>query len=198
EDIHTSTAMRLFDLAANQVTSEQRRRAKTTNFGILYGISAFGLAQRLGIDNGDAKDLIDLYFEKYPRINEYIARTIGFANENGFVETLLGRRRYIPDINAKNRNIRNFAERMAVNAPIQGSAADMIKIAMIRIHDEMSRGFAKSRMIMQVHDELVFEAHRDELAELQSMVVDRMRRAMDLRVRIEVEAGTGANWLEAH
>jgi DNA polymerase-1 len=190
--------MRLFDLAANQVTSEQRRRAKTTNFGILYGISAFGLAQRLGIDNGDAKDLIDLYFEKYPRINEYIARTIGFANENGFVETLLGRRRYIPDINAKNRNIRNFAERMAVNAPIQGSAADMIKIAMIRIHDEMSRGFAKSRMIMQVHDELVFEAHRDELAELQSMVVDRMRRAMDLRVRIEVEAGTGANWLEAH
>jgi DNA polymerase-1 len=198
EDIHTSTAMRLFDLATDQVTSEQRRRAKTTNFGILYGISAFGLAQRLGIDNGDAKDLIDLYFEKYPRINEYIARTIGFANENGFVETLLGRRRYIPDINAKNRNIRSFAERTAVNAPIQGSAADMIKIAMIRIHEEMSRGFAKSRMIMQVHDELVFEAHRDELEELRTMVVDRMIRAMDLRVRVEVEAGTGANWLEAH
>ncbi|MFZ1731311.1 MAG: DNA polymerase I [Bacteroidota bacterium] len=198
EDIHTSTAMRLFDLAADQVTSEQRRRAKTTNFGILYGISAFGLAQRLGIDNGDAKDLIDLYFEKYPRINEYMARTIGFANENGFVETLLGRRRYIPDINAKNRNIRSFAERTAVNAPIQGSAADMIKIAMIRIHDEMSRGFAKSRMIMQVHDELVFEAHRDELEDLRAMVVDRMIRAMDLRVRIEVEAGTGDNWLEAH
>ncbi|MBE0645320.1 MAG: DNA polymerase I [Bacteroidetes bacterium] len=198
EDIHTSTAMRLFDLEADQVTSEQRRRAKTTNFGILYGISAFGLAQRLGIDNGDAKDLIDLYFEKYPRINEYIARTIGFAKENGFVETLLGRRRYIPDINAKNRNIRSFAERTAINAPIQGSAADMIKIAMIRIHDDMRRGFAKSRMIMQVHDELVFEAHRDELTELRAMVVERMSRAMDLRVRIEVDAGTGANWLEAH
>ncbi len=198
EDIHTSTAMRLFDLDADEVTGEQRRRAKTTNFGILYGISAFGLAQRLGIDNGDAKDLIDLYFEKYPRINEYIARTIGFAKENGFVETLLGRRRYIPDINAKNRNIRNFAERTAINAPIQGSAADMIKIAMIRIHEDMQRDFAHSRMIMQVHDELVFEAHRDELERLRAMVVSRMTAAMDLRVRIEVDAGTGANWLEAH
>ena len=198
EDIHTSTAMRLFDLAADEVTSEQRRRAKTTNFGILYGISAFGLAQRLGIDNGDAKDLIDLYFEKYPRINEYIAHTVAFAQENGYVETLLGRRRYIPDINAKNRNIRNFAERTAINAPIQGSAADMIKLAMIRIHEELRRGFARSRMIMQVHDELVFEAHRDEVDALRAMVVDRMRTAMDLRVAIEVDAGTGANWLEAH
>jgi DNA polymerase I len=198
EDIHTSTAMRLFDLSADEVTSEQRRRAKTTNFGILYGISAFGLAQRLGIDNGDAKELIDLYFEKYPRINEYIARTIGFAKENGFVETLLGRRRYIPDINAKNRNIRSFAERTAINAPIQGTAADMIKVAMIDIHEEMRRGFAKSRMIMQVHDELVFEAHRDEVDALKDMVVERMRTAMKLRVRIEVDAGTGKNWLEAH
>jgi DNA polymerase-1 len=198
EDIHTSTAMRLFDLSADEVTGDQRRQAKTTNFGILYGISAFGLAQRLGISNGDAKDLIDLYFEKYPRINEYIARTIGFAKENGYVETLLGRRRYIPDINAKNRNIRSFAERTAINAPIQGSAADMIKVAMIRINEEMRRGFAKSRMIMQVHDELVFEAHRDELDALRVMAVERMRTALDLRVRIEVDAGTGNNWLEAH
>ena len=198
EDIHTSTAMRLFDLRAEEVNSEQRRRAKTTNFGILYGISAFGLAQRLGIDNADAKELIDLYFEKYPRINEYITRTIGFAKENGFVETLLGRRRYIPDINAKNRNIRSFAERTAINAPIQGTAADMIKVAMIHIHEEMQRGFAKSRLIMQVHDELVFEAHRDEVEELKDMVVERMRTAMKLRVRIEVDAGTGENWLEAH
>lgn len=198
EDIHTSTAMRLFDLAAEEVTAEQRRRAKTTNFGILYGISAFGLAQRLGIDNADAKELIDLYFEKYPRINEYIARTIGFATENGYVETLFGRRRYIPDINAKNRNVRGFAERTAINAPIQGTAADMIKLAMIRIHEEMRRAFPKSRMIMQVHDELVFEAHREEIDALRAMVVERMRTAMDLRVRIEVDAGIGDNWLEAH
>lgn len=198
EDIHTSTAMRLFDLPADAVTSEQRRRAKTTNFGILYGISAFGLAQRLGIDNNDAKDLIDLYFEKYPRINEYIARTIAFAKEYGYVETLRGRRRYIPEINASNRNVRSFAERTAINAPIQGTAADMIKLAMIRVHEELRRGFPKSRMIMQVHDELVFEAHRDEVEELRSMVIERMRTAMKLRVAIEVDAGVGDNWLEAH
>lgn len=198
EDIHTSTAMRLFDLAAEHVTAEQRRRAKTTNFGILYGISAFGLAQRLGIDNADAKDLIDRYFEKYPRINEYIARTIGFAKENGYVETLFGRRRYIPDINAKNHTVRSFAERTAINAPIQGTAADMIKLAMIRIHEGMQEDFPRSRMIMQVHDELVFEAHREDVDALRTMVVERMRTAMDLRVRIEVDTGVGDNWLEAH
>ncbi|MBR9976734.1 MAG: DNA polymerase I, partial [Bacteroidetes bacterium] len=198
EDIHTSTAMRLFDLEADDVNAEQRRRAKTTNFGILYGISAYGLAQRLGIDNNDAKDLIDLYFEKYPRINEYIARTISFAKEHGYVETMRGRRRYIPEINAKNRNVRSFAERTAINAPIQGSAADMIKIAMIQIHAQLRHDFPKSRMIMQVHDELVFEVHRDELDALREMVIEIMRSAMGVRVRIEVEAGVGNNWLEAH
>ncbi len=198
EDIHSSTAMRLFDIPAEEVTSEQRRRAKTTNFGILYGISAFGLAQRLGIDNNDAKDLIDLYFDRYPRINEYIAGTIAFAKEHGYVQTLLGRRRYIPDINSKNRNVRMFAERTAINAPIQGSAADMIKIAMISIHEELKRRQLGTAMIMQVHDELVFEVPRGEIDEVRELVVEGMRSAMDLKVAIEVDAGTGDSWLEAH
>ncbi|MBN1447738.1 MAG: DNA polymerase I [Bacteroidetes bacterium] len=198
EDIHTSTAMRLFDIPAEEVTSEQRRRAKTTNFGILYGISAFGLAQRLGIDNNDARELIDRYFEKYPKINRYITETIAFAKENGYVETLLGRRRYIPDIRSKNRNVRMFAERTAINAPIQGSAADMIKIAMIRIHEELQRRDLRARMIMQVHDELVFDVPEEEGEELRDMVIERMRTALELRVPIEVDAGTGRTWLEAH
>jgi DNA polymerase-1 len=198
EDIHRSTAMRLFDIDADAVTSEQRRRAKTTNFGILYGISAFGLAQRLGIDNNDAKNLIDRYFEKYPRISEYIERTTVFARENGFVETLCGRRRYIPDINSKNRNIRMFAERTAINAPIQGSAADMIKIAMIRIDAALRERELRSTMIMQVHDELVFEVPETEVEEVRTLVVEQMRSALDLRVPIEVDAGTGRTWLEAH
>ncbi|MCB2205452.1 DNA polymerase I [bacterium] len=198
EDIHSSTAMRLFDVSAGDVTPDQRRMAKTTNFGILYGISAFGLAQRLGIDNNDAKELIDRYFEKYPRINDYIASTIGFAKEHGYVETMRGRRRYIPDINAKNRNVRMFAERTAINAPIQGSAADMIKIAMINIEAEMRRRELMSTMIMQVHDELVFEVPEAEVEEVRTLVVDLMRNALDLRVPIDVEAGTGTTWLEAH
>ncbi len=198
EDIHRSTAMRLFDVPGEDVTPDQRRMAKTTNFGILYGISAFGLAQRLGIDNNDAKDLIDRYFEKYPRINDYITRTIAFAKDHGYVETMLGRRRYIPDINTKNRNVRMFAERTAINAPIQGSAADMIKIAMIRIAAELRRRELKTSMIMQVHDELVFEVPHGEVDEVRTLVIDGMRRALDLRVPIEVEAGTGRTWLEAH
>jgi DNA polymerase-1 len=197
-DIHASTAAKLFGVDAAGVTPDMRRRAKTTNFGILYGISAFGLAQRLGISNADAKDLIDTYFERFPRINEWIARTIAFAKEHGYVETLRGRRRYIPDIASRNRNTRMFAERMAINAPIQGSAADMIKIAMVNIHRALhARGFA-SRMILQVHDELVFEAVRGELEELTSMVSELMRTALDLKVPIEVDAGTGKDWLEAH
>jgi len=198
EDIHSSTAMRLFGVSADEVTSEMRRQAKTTNFGILYGISAFGLAQRLGIPNPDAKDLIDLYFSKYPKINRYIAQTIGFAKTNGYVETIMGRRRYLPDIHNKNRNVRMFAERVAINAPIQGSAADMIKIAMIDIHSEIKKRGLKSRMLLQVHDELVFEAHKDELAELKPLVVELMKSAMNVHIPIEVETGVGVNWLEAH
>jgi DNA polymerase-1 len=198
EDIHSSTAMNLFGVPLSEVTPEMRRRAKTTNFGILYGISAFGLAQRLGISNADAKDLIDVYFEKYPMINGYIAKTLAFAKRHGYVETMLGRRRYLLDINNKNRNVRMFAERMAINAPIQGSAADMIKVAMINIHREMKRRTLVSRMLLQVHDELVFEAHRDEVDELRALVIDLMTHALTTRVPIEVESGIGANWLEAH
>ncbi len=198
EDIHQSTACRLYDVEPKDVTAEMRRYAKTTNFGILYGISAFGLAQRLHISNSEAKNLIDLYFSKYPRINRYIADTLSFAKQHGYVETLMGRRRYIPDINNKNRTVRQFAERTAINAPIQGSAADMIKLAMIRIHREMKQRKMKSKMIMQVHDELVFEVYNAELRDLKSLVVDLMKRAMDISVPIDVDLGVGDNWFEAH
>lgn len=198
EDIHSSTAMKLFDVPAAEVTSEMRRRAKTTNFGILYGISAFGLAQRLGISNADAKDLIDLYFDRYPRINAYIMKTIAFAQSHGYVETLLGRRRYIPDIKSSNRNVRMFAERTAINAPIQGSAADMIKIAMIRIHEALRDRALRTRMILQVHDELVFDTPRDEVDEVRDLVTRHMTTAMNLTVPIAVDCGWGDNWLEAH
>lgn len=198
EDIHSSTAMKLFDVPAAEVTSEMRRRAKTTNFGILYGISAFGLAQRLGISNADAKDLIDLYFDRYPRISAYIMKTIAFAQSHGYVETLLGRRRYIPDIKSSNRNVRMFAERTAINAPIQGSAADMIKIAMIRIHEALRDHALRTRMILQVHDELVFDTPRDEVDEVRDLVTQHMTTAMALTVPIAVDCGWGDNWLEAH
>jgi DNA polymerase-1 len=198
EDIHTSTAMRLFGAEHGDVTPDQRRIAKTTNFGILYGISAFGLAQRLGISNADAKDLIDLYFSRYPKINDYIAGTIASAQSKGYVETLRGRRRYVPDINSKNRNIRMFAERVAINAPIQGSAADMIKIAMIDIHSAIEQRGLRSRMILQVHDELVFDVYRSEINEIREMVLDLMKRAMSVSVPIEVEVGTGESWFDAH
>ncbi len=198
EDIHASTAMRLFGADRDSITSDMRRMAKTTNFGILYGISAFGLAQRLGMSNNDAKDLIDLYFARYPRINEYIATTLEKARETGYVETLRGRRRYIPDITSRNRNIRLFAERTAINAPIQGSAADMIKIAMIDIHRAMRNVGMHSRMLLQVHDELVFEAPRDEVDSLTPMVVDLMKSAMNVQVPIEVAVGVGHSWFEAH
>jgi len=198
EDIHAATAVKLFNVPSGEVTSEMRRVAKTTNFGILYGISAFGLAQRLGIPNADAKDLIDVYFEKYPKINRYLAQPIAFARERGYVETIMGRRRYLPDIRSRNRNLRMFAERMAINAPIQGSAADMIKIAMIDIHRAMRKAGMRSRMIMQVHDELVFEAPLEELDTLRNLVEELMKTAMGLRVPVVVETGTGRNWLEAH
>lgn len=198
EDIHSSTAMKLFDVSADDLTPEMRRRAKTVNFGILYGISAFGLAQRLGISNADAKDLIDRYFDRYPKISEYIANTIGFAKKNGYVQTIRGRRRYIPDIGSSNRNVRMFAERTAINAPIQGSAADMIKIAMIELHREIMKKKFRSSMILQVHDELVFDVVRPELEELTALVIEVMKSAMDLRIPIEVDAGWGDNWLEAH
>jgi DNA polymerase-1 len=199
-DIHTATASKVYHIPLEEVTSDQRRNAKAVNFGIIYGQSAFGLSQNLGIPRKEAAQIIEEYFLQYPRIKEYMSNTIHFAQENGFVETLLGRRRYLRDINSKNFTVRGFAERNAINAPIQGSAADMIKVAMIKIHHAMKSEIVnlKSKMILQVHDELLFDVHKDEVEAMKKLVKHEMENAMILEVPIVVEAGVGENWLEAH
>lgn len=197
-DIHAATAAKVYGLPIEEVTPELRRNAKTVNFGIIYGISAFGLSQRLGIGRSEAAELINQYFETYPRIKAYMTDIVKSAKEKGYVETLLGRRRYIRDIHSANATVRGFAERNAINAPIQGTAADMIKLAMINIHRSMQQKQLKSKMILQVHDELVFDAHRDELDLLKKLVEDGMKNAMPMSVPVLVEMGTGLNWLEAH
>ena len=197
-DIHAATAAKVFHVPLDQVTKEQRSRAKAVNFGIIYGMSAFGLAERMEISRGEASDIIKKYFEEYAGIKEYMNRSIALAKERGYAETILGRRRYLRDINAANATVRNFAERNAINAPIQGSSADMIKIAMIGIQSELERLHLKSKMILQVHDELVFDAHLDELDVLKSLVNDKMVNALPLSVPVIVEINTGENWLEAH
>ena len=197
-DIHTATAANVFGVALEDVTPEMRRQAKMVNFGIIYGISAFGLAQRLGIPRSDAAGLIEQYFIKYSGIKKYMDDTIQSAREKGYVETLLGRRRYLRDINAGNWTIRGFAERNAINAPIQGSAADMIKVAMINIHKQLLAHKMQSKMILQVHDELLFDVYLPEKEEIQKIVIHEMQNALPLRVPVEVSAGFGNNWLEAH
>lgn len=197
-DIHRATASRIYHLPYEEVTDTQRRNAKTANFGTIYGISAFGLSERLGIPRSEAKELIEGYFATYPHIREFIDRSIENARERGYVETYIGRRRYLPDINSRNATVRSFAERNAVNAPLQGSAADIIKKAMIDIHAEMTRLGMKSKMILQVHDELIFNVVPDELTTLSEMVVRLMSGAFSGNVPLEVSAGTGKNWLEAH
>ena len=199
-DIHTATASKVYHVQLEEVTSDQRRNAKAVNFGIIYGQSAFGLSQNLGIPRKEAAQIIEEYFLQYPRIKEYMNNTIHFAQENGFVETLLGRRRYLRDINSKNFTVRGFAERNAINAPIQGSAADMIKVAMIKIHHAMKSEILihKSKMILQVHDELLFDVHKDEVEVMKKLIKHEMENAMQLEVPIVVEAGVGENWLEAH
>ena len=197
-DIHAATAAKVFHVALNEVSKEQRSRAKAVNFGIIYGMSAFGLAQRLEISRTEASDIIKKYFEEYAGIKEYMNRSIALARERGYAETILGRRRYLRDINASNAVMRSFAERNAINAPIQGSSADMIKIAMIGIHQEMQKRKMQSKMILQVHDELVFDARLDELADLKAIVGEKMVTAMPLSVPVIVEMNTGDNWLEAH
>lgn len=197
-DIHAATAAKVFHVPIDQVSKEQRSRAKAVNFGIIYGMSAFGLAERMEISRGEAADIIKKYFEEYAGIKEYMNRSIALAKERGYAETILGRRRYLRDINASNGTVRNFAERNAINAPIQGSSADMIKIAMINIHREMQRLKMQSKMILQVHDELVFDAHLDELETLRGIVNDKMVNALPLSVPVVVEINTGENWLEAH
>jgi len=199
EDIHSRTAREIFDLDPNQeVDREQRRKAKEVNFGIPYGVSAFGLAQRLGIGNNEAKDIIDAYFTRFPGIKKYIDETKAFAHEHGFVKTLSGRRRYIPDIRSSNFNVRSFAERTAINMPIQGTAADLIKIAMIRVAEAFKEKKFKSRMLLQVHDELVFEVHESELTTVPNLVKSLMESAMNLNVPLKVEMGVADNWLDAH
>ena len=197
-DIHAATAAKVFHVPMNEVTKEQRSRAKAVNFGIIYGMSAFGLAERMELSRSEAADIIKKYFEEYAGIKEYMNRSIALARERGYAETILGRRRYLRDINSANSVVRGFAERNAINAPIQGSSADMIKIAMIGIHEEMQRLKMQSKMMLQVHDELVFDAHLDELDALKSIVQDKMVNALPLSVPVVVEMNTGNNWLEAH
>lgn len=198
EDIHAATAARVYGVPLKEVTSEMRRNAKMVNFGIIYGISAFGLAERLNISRGEAKEIIENYFRQYPGIKNYMDSSIAFARKQGYVETMLGRRRYLRDINSANQTVRGFAERNAINAPIQGSAADMIKIAMNNIYQKMESKNLKSKMILQVHDELVFDVYKEELDYLKPLVEYHMSSALPLKVPVEIGMGTGKNWLEAH
>ncbi|MDP6908795.1 MAG: DNA polymerase I, partial [Flavobacteriales bacterium] len=197
-DIHAATAAKVFGVALDEVTREQRGQAKAVNFGIIYGQSAFGLAQNLNISRTEAKEIIDSYFEQYPGIKSYMDQSVQFAKEHGYVETILGRRRYLRDINSGNQTVRGFAERNAINAPIQGSAADMIKVAMINVQDHLEKQRFKSKLLLQVHDELVFDALKSELVELKEMVDEKMGNAIELNVPVVVEMDTGDNWLEAH
>ncbi|GAB3711389.1 hypothetical protein GCM10027592_48900 [Spirosoma flavus] len=197
-DIHTQTASKVFHVGLDEVTSDMRRKAKTINFGIIYGISAFGLSQRLKIPRKEAAEIIEEYFAGFPAVKDYIDQCIEKARGFGYAETILGRRRYLRDINSRNQTDRMFAERNAVNAPIQGSAADMLKIAMIRIHEFMQQERLKSKMILTVHDELVFDAHRDEIDLLRERVDDIMKNAIPMAVHMETGIGTGENWLLAH
>ncbi|MFD2200435.1 DNA polymerase I [Shivajiella indica] len=197
-DIHATTAAKIFQVPLEGVTSDMRRKAKTANFGIIYGISAFGLAQRLNISRTEAKEIIDAYFKEFPAVKAYMDDCIEKARKNEYVETILGRRRYLRDINSRNMTMRGFAERNAINAPIQGSAADLIKVAMINVHHWMKKENLRSRMILQVHDELVFDAHKEEVELLKKEIPKLMANAVKIEVPLVVETGVGENWLEAH
>jgi DNA polymerase-1 len=198
EDIHASTASKVFNVPITEVTREQRSNAKTVNFGIIYGVSAFGLSNQTDLSRGDAKELIDTYYETYPKLKAYMSRQVDFARDNGYVQTVLGRRRYLKDINSRNAMVRSGAERNAVNAPIQGSAADIIKIAMINIYEKLQAGNYKSKMLLQVHDELVFDVYKPELETMKTLIKTEMENAFVMDVPLDVEIDTGLNWLEAH
>ncbi|WP_417443113.1 DNA polymerase I [Joostella sp.] len=197
-DIHTSTAAKVFNVPLEEVTREQRSNAKTVNFGIIYGVSAFGLSNQTTLSRSEAKELIDTYYETYPKLKAYMSKQVHFAQDNGYVETVLGRRRYLKDINSRNQVVRGAAERNAVNAPIQGSAADIIKIAMINIQKKLKDGNFKTKMLLQVHDELVFDAYNEELDTIKTMIKTEMESAYKLNVPLDVEIGLGKDWLEAH
>jgi DNA polymerase-1 len=197
-DVHKATAAKVFHVPLEEVNSDMRRKAKTVNFGIIYGVSAFGLAGQLAISRTEAKEIIDQYFIEFPKVKTYMDTCVHKAQELGYVETVLGRRRYLRDIMSANMNERGFAERNAINAPIQGSAADMIKVAMIQIQNFLEKEKLKSKMILTVHDELVFDAHIPEINYLRDKINDIMCHALDLGVVMETGIGVGANWLEAH
>jgi DNA polymerase-1 len=200
KDIHTATAAKVFGVEEAAVTKEMRYRAKSVNFGIIYGQGAFGLADNLGISRTEAKEIIDNYKKQFPNIQKYMDDSINFAKENGYVQTLMGRKRWLRDINSANFTVRGFAERNAINSPIQGSAADMIKLAMIRIHKAFKQHGFKSKMLLQVHDELVFDAHKEEIDLIKPVILDCMQHAMPLPhdVPTDAEVGIGDNWLQAH
>jgi DNA polymerase-1 len=198
EDIHRSTAAKVFNVGLDEVTKEQRSNAKTVNFGIIYGVSAFGLSNQTSLSRSESAALIDAYYKTYPKLKSYMSEQVDFARHNGYVQTVLGRRRYLKDINSANAIVRGAAERNAVNAPIQGSAADIIKIAMINIHKKLTSEKWKSKMLLQVHDELVFDVHNSEMEKIQPMIKHEMENAIQLAVPLEVELGFGKDWLEAH
>ena len=198
EDIHASTASAVFNVPINQVSKEQRSNAKVVNFGIIYGVSAFGLSNQTKLNRTESKELIEKYFEKYPKLKQYINNQISFARNNGYVETVLGRRRYLKDINSQNSVVRGAAERNAINAPVQGSAADIIKIAMINIQRKLSKGNYKSKMLLQIHDELVFDVFKPELNEMIELTKNEMEKAFEINVPLTVDLNYGLNWLEAH
>jgi DNA polymerase I len=197
-DIHTATAAKVWGVTIEEVTKEMRSKAKTVNFGIIYGISAFGLSERINIPRTEAKEIIESYFSKYPAIQDYMTNTIEGARANGYVETILGRRRYLKDINASNAVVRGYAERNAINAPIQGSSADIIKLAMIKIQEQLLALNLRTKLVLQVHDELVFDCYTPELEQVKALVKNCMSNAVTLSVPLDVETGTGLNWLEAH
>jgi DNA polymerase-1 len=198
EDIHKSTAAKVFNVPLDEVTKEQRSHAKTVNFGIIYGVSAFGLSNQTNLSRKESAELIEAYYQTYPKLKSFMTSQVDFARENGYVETISGRRRYLKDINSANAIVRGGAERNAVNAPIQGSAADIIKIAMINIHKKLTSEHWKSKMLLQVHDELVFDVHNSELEKIQPMIKHEMENAFKMAVPLDVEIGLGKNWLEAH
>ncbi|MCU0359314.1 MAG: DNA polymerase I [Bacteroidia bacterium] len=198
KDIHTATAAKVFGVEESEVTKEMRYKSKSVNFGIIYGQGAFGLSENLNISRAEAKELIENYFKQYGGIKDYMDNEIAFARKHGYVQTLLGRKRWLRDINSANHTVRGFAERNAINAPIQGSAADMIKLAMINIHGALQKSTLRSKMLLQVHDELVFDVYKPELQELKALVEKHMKEALPLEVPVEVGMGSGKNWLEAH
>ena len=198
EDIHRSTAALVFMVDPKDVTPDMRRKAKEVNFGILYGIGPFGLKTRLGVTQTHAKEIIETYFNTFKRVKNYMDESIRKAREKGYAETIFGRRRFLKNINSKNRVVRQFEERVAINMPIQGAAADMIKLAMINIYKELKKKNVKTKMVLQVHDELVFDIHKDEIDDLKPMIKEKMEKALSLKVPVVVDIGLGDNWLDAH